>query len=141
MKFRYVALIAMLAFLAGAAVSAGLFASALAKQEASWKQNPPPAPPDVATLLETGKLAMKLRISMDTSVAFWLQPGNRVDVIFSEHSKHTTLLENLLLLAINKEKHTAIVQLDDAEQASKLIAIKDRGTITLVIRPPPDQNK
>ena len=90
---------------------------------------------------------MSIPISFDRAVAFFVVPGSKVDVIHTVNGVSNVLLEDVLVLAIdliarNAEDRvgapagaTATLQLDNTEQVLKLSAARDRGTLSLVMRP------
>jgi Flp pilus assembly protein CpaB len=104
--------------------------------------------PGIDAMLEKGKRAMSIPIRADRATAFFIVPGSKVDVVHSVDGKSQVILENVLVLAIDlganppKDKGsaraTATVQLDNNEQALKLAACRDKGTLSLVMCAPED---
>jgi pilus assembly protein CpaB len=106
----------------------------------------------IDTMLDKGKRAMSVSISADKAVGFFVVPGSKVDVIQTVAGVANVLLENVLVLAIDLSTSrpedkagmvggTATLQLENNEQVLKLAGARDRGTISLVMRPPGDDSK
>jgi pilus assembly protein CpaB len=105
----------------------------------------------IDAMLEKGKRAMSIPISADRAVAFFVVPGSKVDVVCTRGgSGPEILLQNVLVLAIDlstlraEDKvgapgATATLQMDNDEQVLKLVAARDRGSLSLVMRPPNDE--
>jgi Flp pilus assembly protein CpaB len=99
---------------------------------------------DIDAMLEKGKRAVSIPITRDGG-GFFIVPGTRVDVVHSVEGKPSVLLENVLVLAIDinpkADPNTATLQIDNTEQVLKLTAARDKGTLSLVLRAPMDDDK
>jgi pilus assembly protein CpaB len=106
----------------------------------------------IDAMLERGKRAMAIPINAQNAVAFFIVPGSKVDVIVTRGGQQPEiLLQNMLVLAIDLSTQraedkvgapgaTATLQMDNDEQVLKLAAARDRGTLSLVMRPPNDDS-
>jgi Flp pilus assembly protein CpaB len=103
-------------------------------------------------MLDKGKRAMSIPISADRAVAFFVVPGSKVDVVHTQSGVSKVLLENVLVLAIDLATQraedrvgapgaTATLQMDNTEQVLTLTGARDRGTLSLVMRPPNDDGQ
>lgn len=119
--------------------------------------------PSVAELLEPGKRAMTVPVQMDNAVSGFAAPGNWVDVYFTNpasddpiHEEVTLLLlERVKILAVDEQTYegarattdkrlgqrsTAAVTLSvSPEQAASLRVVNNRGTLSLALRHPDDE--
>jgi pilus assembly protein CpaB len=106
----------------------------------------------IDTMLDKGKRAMAVNISADRAVGYFVVPGSRVDVVHTVGGVSNVLLEDILVLAIDLainrpedkaglQGATATLQLDNTEQVLKLSGARDRGNISLVMRPSNDDKK
>jgi len=103
--------------------------------------------------LPKGHLALAVRVTLDSSVAGFVQPGARVDLICSlphptePRLKYTKIfLRNVLVLAVNQDAmrssdpprpnaNPAVVTLAvKPEQAEKITWLKDAAPVTLALR-------
>ena len=102
-------------------------------------------------MLEKGKHAVSVPISADRAIAFFVVPGSKVDVIQTVDGKPKVILEDIVVLAIDlstaraEDKPpmggaTATLQVNN-EQKRKLTAARDKGTLSLVMRPLGDDDK
>lgn len=104
----------------------------------------------IDAMLEKGKRAMSIPISADKAVGFFVVPGSKVDVVHSHQGKTNVLLKNVLVLAVDlrtdarredpKGLATATLQMDNEEQVLKLAGAMNKGTLSLVMRPPADDD-
>jgi Flp pilus assembly protein CpaB len=107
--------------------------------------------------LPKGHLALAVRVTVDSFVGGFVQPGARVDMICSlPHPTEPRLkltkifLHNVLVLAVNQEAirtsepprpnaNPAVVTLAvKPEQAEKIAWLKDAGPVTMALRRPDD---
>jgi Flp pilus assembly protein CpaB len=106
----------------------------------------------IDTMLDKGKRAMSVAISADRAVGFFVVPGSKVDVVQTVTGVSNILLENVLVLAIDLNTSrpddragmvggTATLQLENNDQVLKLATARDKGAISLVMRPPGDDSK
>lgn len=106
----------------------------------------------IDAMLEKGKRAMSITITAEKAVGYFVVPGSKVDVIHTVNGIPSVLLENVLVLAIDlnttrSEERvgqigaTATLQMDNTEQVLKLSAARDKGQLSLVMRPPGDEDK
>lgn len=109
--------------------------------------------------LPEGHLALAVRVTLDSSVAGFVTPGTRVDLICTvqDHDDPRVKLSkifmtNMLVLAVNQEDarqdrvkvigNPAVVTLAvKPAEAEKLTWVKDQGTVTMALRKPGDKTR
>jgi pilus assembly protein CpaB len=99
------------------------------------------------SLIPTGMRAVSVRVNDVVSVAGFVQPGSRVDVMTTGSGQTTTVLENVAVIAVGKNLDrgatdapfspviTLLVSPDDAQ---KLALVSQEGRIQLSLRNPLD---
>ena len=119
--------------------------------------------PSVADLLESGKRAMTVPVQMDNAVSGFASPGTWVDVYFTNpasedpiHEEVTLLLlERVKILAVDEQTYegarvavnnragrtpnAAVTLAVSPEQAASLQVVNNRGTLSLALRNPDDE--
>jgi pilus assembly protein CpaB len=108
-------------------------------------------------LIEPGTRAISVQVNEISGVSGFIQPGTRVDVLFTRtfsngNAATTTILQNVKVLAYGKQldpatrldprdtsKPTVATLLVTQEQAEKLVLAMQRGRIQLVLRNPLDE--
>ncbi len=110
----------------------------------------------VPATIEPGKRAMSVQITDVSGVAGLIQPGSRVDVLFTRtgnmaEAVTTTVLQNIQVLAIGRifqvgqqvdpkaPKMPVATLIVTPEEAQKLELAKNQGRISLALRNPLDQ--
>jgi len=106
----------------------------------------------LTALIEPGTRAISVQVNEISGVSGFIQPGTRVDVLFTRQFSNgdaatTTLLQNVKVLAYGKQleapakldpkdtsKPTVATLLVSQEQAQKLVLAMQRGKIQLVLR-------
>ena len=106
----------------------------------------------LTALIEPGTRAISVQVNEISGVSGFIQPGTRVDVLFTRQFSNgdaatTTLLQNVKVLAYGKQleasakldpkdtsKPTVATLLVTQEQAEKLVLALQRGKIQLVLR-------
>jgi pilus assembly protein CpaB len=109
-------------------------------------------------LIEPGTRAISVQVNEISGVSGFIQPGTRVDVLFTRifsngDAATTTILQNVKVLAYGKQldpatrldprdtsKPTVATLLVTQEQAEKLVLAMQRGRIQLVLRNPLDED-
>ncbi len=107
----------------------------------------------VTALIEPGMRAVSVQVNEISGVSGFIQPGTRVDVLFTRifsngDAAATTILQNVKVIAYGKQlepqtkadntKVTVATLLVTEEQAQKLALAIQRGKIQLVLRNPLD---
>lgn len=114
----------------------------------------------IAATIEEGMRAVAVKIDSASGVGELLEPGARVDVLFTKPGRMseaitTTILQNVRVLSVGrrtrpgekldpKAKQTplpVVTLLVTPEQAQKLELAKNQGKLSLVLRNPTDPNK
>ena len=117
--------------------------------------------PDIAEKLEAGERAVTIPVYLDSAVAGFAGPGQRVDVLFRAQAQDeeipettVTLLENVRVLALEQDTFTGARSLRDTgvrrettqvtlavapEDALSLRVVEDRGELSLALRNPDDE--
>ena len=106
----------------------------------------------LTALIEPGTRAISVQVNEISGVSGFIQPGTRVDVLFTRQFSNgdaatTTILQNVKILAYGKQleapakvdprdtsKPTVATLLVTQEQAEKLVLAMQRGKIQLVLR-------
>jgi pilus assembly protein CpaB len=106
----------------------------------------------LTALIEPGTRAISVQVNEISGVSGFIQPGTRVDVLFTRQFSNgdaatTTILQNVKVLAYGKQleapakldpkdttKPTVATLLVTQEQAEKLVLAMQRGKIQLVLR-------
>jgi pilus assembly protein CpaB len=106
----------------------------------------------LTALIEPGTRAISVQVNEISGVSGFIQPGTRVDVLFTRQFSNgdaatTTILQNVKVLAYGKQleapakfdpkdtsKPTVATLLVTQEQAQKLVLAMQRGKIQLVLR-------
>jgi pilus assembly protein CpaB len=109
-------------------------------------------------LIEPGTRAISVQVNEISGVSGFIQPGTRVDVLFTRTFSNgdaatATILQNVKVLAYGKQldpatrldprdttKPTVATLLVTQEQAEKLVLAMQRGRIQLVLRNPLDED-
>ncbi len=107
------------------------------------------------SLIPTGMRAVSVRVNDVVSVAGFVQPGTRVDVLSTgtrsggNDSQTTTVLENVAVMAVGKsldrnseaQPSPVITLLVSPDDAQKLALVSQEGRIQLSLRNPLDTKK
>src|SRR5205085_11375265 len=106
----------------------------------------------IAALMEPGTRAVSGQVNEISGVSGFIQPGTRVDVLFTRvfsngDAATTTILQNVKIIAYGRQldpaakvdprdtsRPTVATLLVSQEQAEKLVLAQQRGRIQLVLR-------
>lgn len=112
----------------------------------------------LTALIEPGSRAVSVQVNEISGVSGFIQPGTRVDILFTRvfangDAATTTLLQNVRVIAYGRQfdpgskldpreasKPTVATLLVSQEQAEKLVLAAQRGKIQLVLRNSLDNN-
>ena len=102
---------------------------------------------DLAEKLPPGMRAITTRVSADSLVGGFVLPGSKVDVLWTYRSKTgqagtRTILQNVLVVAINDNGHPHSVKLAVKPEDAQLLSLAAaNGEIRLTLRNPSDTEK
>jgi Flp pilus assembly protein CpaB len=103
-------------------------------------------------IIPRGHRAVAIKVSPDAAAGGLLLPGSHVDVFHTVNGVSTLLLENKIVLAVNDtwqrsqngkplggKIKTVTLEAINIEQALKLMAASERGTLRVALRHPHDE--
>jgi pilus assembly protein CpaB len=140
-------------------VGAVLAYSATAGEPLLWAQLEAPRPPTFSTQLAPGRRAVTVPVDEISSVSGMLEPGDLIDIVVSLHKERNnftfTLLQSVPVLATGQqttvqktaageaqEKTFSTITLDTLpEDAKRVIAAREIGRVTALLRAPGDLTK